>query len=167
MKMIKWFFVFGVFLWALAFAGCPIDRPVPTVFPIPDAPAGTWRASAEGAGFANTSDPRSAWWTYRPYTEENRGDPITVTLTVSDGFITRVDIVGDDETDTHFGLISGTAPITVGEIILNWAEEQIIRRNAIELDHVVDSTFTISGIIQAGERALQRILDDEGEEVTD
>ena len=161
MKKIKWFFVFGIFLVTIGFAGCPIDRPVPAVFQIPDAPAGTWRASAEGSGFAHTSDDRSAWWSYDGWPggsheyPADRGSPITVTLTVADGFITTVTIVGPDES-SGWGGTFGT--VTVAVIMESWAPEQIIRRNAIEVDTVAGTTFTIAGIIQAGERALAEIL---------
>lgn len=137
----------------MGFTGCPIDEPVPPVFAIPGAPEGTWRATGQGDGFASSDYPENPWFWY--YGNDYPGAPISVTLTIEDGWIVGVDIAGPDET---FGF---AAPV------MNSAPAQIMERNAIIVDHVSGSTRTADGIIEAGEAALAAILAGYGVEVAD
>jgi len=152
---LKRFFIFGiVFLSLIGLVGCPIDKPVPITTPIEGAPAGAWRAEGQGDGFARWDSPFNPWFGY--YGNTALGRPITVTLTVSDGFITEVNIAGPDETLGH-----GLGPIS--HIMAVSAPAQIMERNAIIVDSVTDSTRTIDGIIQAGEAALAIIVAGDGD----
>jgi len=162
MKIMKCFLIFTVLLFAMALTGCssqPAALEPPPVAPIPGAPEGTWRATAYGDGFARLDDILNPWFWYLENVELGR--PISVTLTVEDGFIISVEIYGPDESH-NWG--AGDGNITY--IINTSAPRQIMQRNAIDVDIVAMSTRTANGIIQGGQAALISILAGGGEEIT-
>lgn len=84
-----------------------------------DGPSGTYSATADGFG-----------------------GPVTVTLTLESGKITKCDIVGDSET------------AEVGGKALSTLEEQIVAANSAEIDGVTGATATSGAVKSAAAAAL-------------
>ena len=158
MKILKYFLIITVLLFALAVVGCT-STPGAATAPIPGAPEGTWRATAYGDGFARWDDILNPWFWYLENMEPGR--QISVTLTVENGFIIGVEIYGPDESHYWGGGIGN-----ISYIINTGAPRQIKQRNAIEVDVVTASTRTTNGIIQGAQAALDIILAGGGVEVT-
>ena len=138
--------LFGFFLvfMAMVLSGCLSPRQrAQAVEPLAGIPNGSGTGIADG--FAS-ADPN--FLDYNP----EFGAPITVTVTVLDGFITEVTVDGPDES---FGW---------GSIIINQAPDLIRSMNRFELAHehfvnaIAGSTMTIDGVNNAGNRALADIV---------
>ena len=163
MKLHKHFLMIGITLSFLAIlTSCPEDDPLPLdqmifVKPIPGAPAGTWRASGEGDGFARPEDPFAEWYSY--YNHDDPGAPITATVTIENGIIKIVNITGPDESTE------------IGKRLIDLAPPIIIRRNAFNLvqgdfpDSLATATLSRDGINTAGNKAIDKILAGQGTEV--
>ena len=75
-----------------------------------------------------------------------KGGDVEVTVTVEDGKITAVDIVGDNETPT------------IGGIAIEEMPQQIIDAQSFDVEGVAGATLTSDAIKKAGQEAYDQIL---------
>jgi fumarate reductase flavoprotein subunit len=121
-KQRKPIFIFGILALSLAgFAGCASTGGSAAV-PIGNA---TGTASATAAGF---------------------GGDITVTITMVAGYITEVQVTGDDETPN------------VGSVAVAKAPDSIKKNNSSAVDVISGATFTSDGIKTAAQEAINKIV---------
>ena len=167
MKADKLFLFFGVIFAAsvlVGLTGCSDDATGPVGgttndtdnrVPIPGAPEGAWRATAEADGWARSDDPDAD-----EYAEGD--DPISVTVTLTNGLISAVAITGQHETWEW------------GGAILHHSPALIIARNAFNLtvadglalpDTMSAASYTVRGINEAGNAAIAIIVGNGGEQV--
>jgi fumarate reductase flavoprotein subunit len=74
------------------------------------------------------------------------GGDITVTVTMADGFITDVQVVGDAETPT------------IGGVALTRAPGIIKKYNSAQIDTISGATVTSGGISAAAQAAIDKIV---------
>jgi fumarate reductase flavoprotein subunit len=121
MKPHKSIVVVSLALVLAGFVGCASTGGGPVAAPIGNA---TGTASAVAAGF---------------------GGDITVTITIAKGYITDVQIVGDDETPTVGGVAVARAPGIIK------------KNNSGVLDAISGATITSGGISAAAQEAISKI----------
>jgi fumarate reductase flavoprotein subunit len=123
MKLCKSIFLFGMLVIVLAgLAGCASTGGGSSAPPIGNA-SGT--ASATAPGFVSD---------------------ITVTITMVDGYITDVQVVGPDETPS------------VGSVAVTRAPRLIQKNNSGVLDAISGATITTAGISTAAQEAINKIV---------
>ena len=79
-------------------------------------------------------------------TAQGFGGEILVTITMANGFITDVVVVGDKETPS------------VGSIAIIRAPKMIKKNNSADLDSISGATVTANGISQAAQAAIDKIV---------
>jgi fumarate reductase flavoprotein subunit len=163
-KTRKLFFLFGILSLILlaALTGCstgnddPDDPGDTKPDPIAGIPSGTVSATASADGFAST--PAPSYLAEPENAEKGPGQPITVTVAVTDGYITDVQINGPNETPG------------VGSKFIDDAPAIIIKRNSFSLvektgndkfkvlvNAVSGASYTAYGIQVAGNAAIEKI----------
>ena len=176
-KLGKWFLIFGIFAFALG--ACSIGNdpepvpdeqpripwwrpereprrpppPLPRVgerLPIID---GSFTASGTAHGFASFP----AWEWVVSYRGPEPGERLTVTVTVEDGWIEDVRIVGNDESRGWVWHIFEFGPA----MIISMNEFALTNQNIQGYtDVITTATYTLDGINEAGNIALQKIKDE-------
>ena len=79
-------------------------------------------------------------------TAMGKGGDVEVTVTVEDGKITAVDVVGDNETPT------------IGGIAIEEMPQQIIDAQSFDVEGVAGATLTSDAIRTAGQEAYDKIM---------
>jgi hypothetical protein len=155
-KTRKLFFIFVIFSLILlaALTGCPTssdDSGDAKPDPIAGLPGGTVTATATGDGFASTPAPA--------YLAENTeiGEPITVTVEVTDGYITNVTISGPDETANVGRPFIAKAP----DIIKKQNSFRLVEKTGdsfrVLVNAVSGASYTAYGIQVAGNAAIETL----------
>lgn len=179
-KIAKFFFMFGIIMFVVTLNACSADgdaplppeperwRPYvpererrPDLVPLPrvgDRLAfrdGSFTASGTAHGFA--SFPAEEWWS--GYGRSGPGEPITVNVIVEDGWIVNVGITGHDESESFVWHIFRYGPVLVKSMNKFALDNESILRYT---DVISRATYSINGINEAGNIALQKIRGEHG-----
>jgi hypothetical protein len=163
-KTRKVVFLFGIFSLILlaALTGCPSgnddsDNSSGDTKPDPIAgiPNGTFTASASADGFAST--PAPAYLAEPENVEKGPGQPITVTVEVTDGYISNVQISGPDETPGVGSKFIGEAPAIIKKQNSFNLVEKTGNTFTVLVNAVSGASWTAYGIQVAGNEAIEEI----------
>ena len=163
MKPYKRFLLFSfisLLILLVGLTGCPVDDPRLVIPGLgePEEPgepeeqeepkaignySGT--ATAEGGGFASTS------WVYE-YEHGDYGSPITVTVTMVDGWITSVIIDGPNETPDIGGAFIANAPN-----VIKAKNTFDLTKKDVDSVSAASAGETFNGIKEAGNKAIEEI----------
>ena len=157
MKQYTLFFV--VLIVSLVVFGCPIDDPNdsddPDITDIEDLfePPQPFLVNGEpltGGPLTRTADGWASTPAYHYELEygDKPGEPVSVTLTVTNGFISELLVDGPDET-VGIGVGVGSAEPRLRTAIMD--------RNSFDVDVIIGATYTSDAIITAGKEALEAI----------
>jgi fumarate reductase flavoprotein subunit len=126
MKPCKSIFVFGILALVLAgLIGCASTGGGSSSSSVPPIGNATGTASATTLGF---------------------GGDITVTITMADGYITDVEVIGNDETPS------------VGSVAITRAPNLIKKNNSGVLDAISGASITTAAISTAAQEAIDKIV---------
>jgi major membrane immunogen (membrane-anchored lipoprotein) len=164
-KTRKLFFLFGIFSLMLlaALTGCstgddnsgdPSSDTKPD--PIAGLPSGTVSATASADGFAST--PAPSYLAEPENAEKGPGQPISVTVEVTDGYITDVTISGPNETPGVGSIFIGKAPaIIIKQNSFSLVEKTGNDNFKVLVNAVSGASYTAYGIQVAGNAAIEKI----------
>ena len=142
---------------ALFLFGCPVDEDDDNgngdngimrnadAVPVPGLPSGIFTASATADGAASLPDSQ---WLIENGAE---GDPITVTVTIENAWITVIDVDPGDDSPSYVAMV------------LRILIPAILASNSFDVDVVSGATATSGGVLNAGMTALQKIIEEHGE----
>jgi uncharacterized protein with FMN-binding domain len=147
LKLNRLFFISGVFTLFLltGLTGCPTDDDdagTEAEKPLPIAGNPTGSAAKSAPGFAKSDDYLAA------HGETEYGADVTVTVTVTEGYITGVEVDGPDE-----------SPDIGGEAIIKLTA-QIKAKNSFDVDKISGASYTSAAVKTAGQAALAQIIAD-------